>query len=107
MGESCRPGSILQTALRPYAERFAMAKPILLRQCALSAMGSATWDASLGPALAALSGESFGGNQLSPADLRAALIGDCTDVGSLDVNTELFEALLRTAGVPWAGEVAL
>jgi len=101
VAEARRSRSSLNAALRPYAERFAqaMALPVLLRQCALSAVGSVTWDAALGPALAILS-EGVFGSPLSPADLRAALV-DATDAARIEVDVELFSKLLEAAGVPW------
>merc|ERR1711937_124095 len=57
IAEARKPRSTLHAALQPYAERFAqaMAHPALLRQCALAAVGSTSWDAALGPSLSLLS----------------------------------------------------
>lgn len=101
VAEARRSRSTLHVALRPYADRFAQAMvlPVLLKQCALSAVGSVTWDAALGPALAVLSEDVFG-TPLGPADLRAALV-DATDAAKIEVDTELFAKLLKAAGVPW------
>merc|ERR1711971_931103 len=98
-----RPRSAIHMGLQPYADRFAqaMACPTLLRQCSLAAVSAGSWDASLGPALALLSKEALG-TPMSPAEVRMAIVGDVTDAARIQVNTELFASLLRTAGVRWA-----
>jgi hypothetical protein len=102
IAEARQSQSYLHVALQPYAQRFAeaMALPVLLRHCALAAVGSATWDAALGPALAILSEEVLGA-RLSPADLRAVLV-DPSDPARLHVDTDLFAKLLGAAGITWA-----
>lgn len=97
------PRSELHKAIRPYAERFrrVMDRDLMLRNFAMTALSSAAWDASLGPALSCLS-ESVFGTTLAPADLRAVLLGDCTDAANIQVDIENFSSLLRSAGVLWA-----
>eukprot|EP00931_Biecheleriopsis_adriatica_P039438 TRINITY_DN22554_c0_g1_i1.p1 TRINITY_DN22554_c0_g1~~TRINITY_DN22554_c0_g1_i1.p1 ORF type:complete len:471 (+),score=83.34 TRINITY_DN22554_c0_g1_i1:36-1415(+) len=96
-----RKQSTLHRHLRPYVESFAsfLLQPVLVRQWTLAALGSETWDAELGPALAALSQEALG-TPLSASALREQLC-DCASA-DLEVNIPMSMALLQTAGVQWA-----
>jgi len=101
--EARRECSTLRRTLEPYAARFAavMGRRLLIERCALAAVGSASWDAALGPALATLSGTALG-QTLGPQELRERLCGACDDAAAICVDLEAFSALLRTADVAWA-----
>lgn len=103
LAKARKEGSRLRRSLEPYAARLAalMARPVLLRRCALAAVSSVGWDVAEGPAFAALSEEALG-EQLGPAALRARICGDCLDASRIEVDTETFARLLAVAGVPWA-----
>eukprot|EP00747_Dinoflagellata_sp_TGD_P178705 gnl/TRDRNA2_/TRDRNA2_28140_c0_seq1.p1 gnl/TRDRNA2_/TRDRNA2_28140_c0~~gnl/TRDRNA2_/TRDRNA2_28140_c0_seq1.p1 ORF type:complete len:502 (-),score=82.36 gnl/TRDRNA2_/TRDRNA2_28140_c0_seq1:69-1574(-) len=106
LAEMRKPSSQLRKAMLPYAARFStlLEQPLLLRRCALAAVGSAAWDVAEGPALAALSMEALG-ESLDPAALRVRLFagGHCEDASAIVVDESVMAALLQAAGVPWAG----
>lgn len=100
--EARRPGSPLHRNLRPYAARFAgfMELHTVCRCVLLSMLGSVAWDASLGPALAALSVVALG-EPLTPDGVRSRLFPDPADPDTLEVSIKEFVAFLKAAGVDW------
>eukprot|EP00812_Abedinium_dasypus_P009482 NODE_3170_length_820_cov_224.341176.p1 GENE.NODE_3170_length_820_cov_224.341176~~NODE_3170_length_820_cov_224.341176.p1 ORF type:complete len:220 (-),score=64.49 NODE_3170_length_820_cov_224.341176:143-706(-) len=101
--EARRPNSQLWRALQPYGARFAklMERPVLLQCFGLAAVASVAWDASLGPALAALSSQALG-KRSTPAELREKICGNVTDAAEIKVDIDTVARLLAAAGVPWA-----
>eukprot|EP00928_Gymnodinium_smaydae_P029579 TRINITY_DN22234_c0_g1_i1.p1 TRINITY_DN22234_c0_g1~~TRINITY_DN22234_c0_g1_i1.p1 ORF type:complete len:462 (+),score=72.02 TRINITY_DN22234_c0_g1_i1:103-1488(+) len=103
IAEVRRPGSALRRRLQPCVARFAamVARPVLLRRCALNAVTSLAWESRDGPAFAALSEVALG-EALTPAALRERLVPDVSDPASIHVDVESFAMILRAAGVAWA-----